>query len=262
MFDNYFQGKTILVTGGAGGIGESIVRSYDKLGARVFLHYNSSTEKASTMQKSLKNCSLVQADLREEKAVSEMFKSLPALDHVIANAGIYESQSAPIHEMTLDQWNHTLNSNLTSIFLITKYFFQNIQHHQTTAPSLIMIGSTAGIFGERGHADYAASKAPLTSGLLYSLKNEITKLAPLGRVNCVAPGWTVTPMAQDFLDNKEAVKKTMQTLSLQKLATGQDVANAVLYLTSPLAGHVTGETIRVTGGMEGRVIWEKEEISL
>lgn len=255
--------KKILITGAAGGIGELISQYFHENGAELYLHYHTSQSKAEALKSLLgAHVQLVQADLSNEAQVEKMFSKLPALDHVIANAGFYESASAPIKDMSLDQWKKTMDNNLTSTFLTAKYFFQNIEKFQTKAPSLVMIGSTAGHFGEKGHADYASAKAAIMSGLLPTLKNEITRIAPLGRVNVVAPGWTVTPMAEEFLEDKQAVKKTMQTYAMTKLAKPEDVAGAVLFLCSSLANHISGEILKVTGGMEGRVLWEKDEISL
>ncbi|MCU9931009.1 SDR family oxidoreductase, partial [Escherichia coli] len=88
-----------------------------------------------------------------------------------------------IHDMSLAQWNHTLATNLTSVFLCLREFFKGIVKHHLEAPSAVMIGSTAGVFGEAGHADYVATKGALGTGFLLSLKNEIARLARHGRIN-------------------------------------------------------------------------------
>ena len=122
-----------------------------------------------------------------------------------------------------------------------------------------VVGSTAGEFGEAWYSDYSTSKAGLT-GLLLSLKNEIVHLAPRGRVNLVNPGWTLTPMAEGRLENKESVAHILQTIPLRKVATPEDIASTMVYLLSDkLAGHVSGQTITVAGGMEGRVLFTPDE---
>ena len=126
-----------------------------------------------------------------------------------------------------------------------------------------MIGSTAGHFGEAGHADYAASKSGLMHGLLASLKNEIPRIARLGRINAVCPGWTLTPMAEKFSANSESMVRALQTIPLRKFAKPEDVASAIVFLSSnKLAGHISGQTLFVSGGMEGRVLYRPDEIEL
>ena len=256
-----FENQNILITGGAGGIGEATVRYFHEANANIFLHFNSNLKNAEAIKEKLKTrIELIQCNLSDEAEVEKMFSKLPQLHHVIANAGKYERIASPIDQMTMNQWQSTINNNLTSTFLTARGFFRNIKHHKTESPSLVMIGSTAGIFGERDHCDYAAAKAALMNGLLPTLKNEITRIAPLGRVNVVAPGWTKTPMAKQFLEDTSSVQKTLQTFPMQKLATPEDVAGAVLFLCSHLATHTTGEILKVTGGMEGRVLWDQDEI--
>ena len=123
--------------------------------------------------------------------------------------------------------------------------------------NLILIGSTAGIFGEEGQADYAATKAALTGGLLPTLKNEIARLAPCGRVNAVCPGWTETEMAAPALAEPGRLERITQTMPLRKVAQPDDVAWQVVVLASDrLSGHVSGQVVVVAGGMEGRLLHE------
>ena len=122
-----------------------------------------------------------------------------------------------------------------------------------------MTGSTAGRFGERGHADYAAAKAGLL-GLARSLKNEIVALDPYGRVNVVEPGWTVSDMTRANLHEPGVLEGVVRTMALRQLARPVDVARTVAFLLSPAARHVSGEVVGVAGGMEGRVLWERDDV--
>ena len=125
----------------------------------------------------------------------------------------------------------------------------------------MLIGSTAGLIGEAGHADYAAAKAGVIYGLARSLKNEICRVAPRGRVNVVCPGWTFTPMTKRFATDPAKVQRVLQTIPLRKVGRAHDVAMAVVYLASShLSGHVTGQVLTVSGGMEGRVLYNPDEI--
>lgn len=118
-----------------------------------------------------------------------------------------------------------------------------------------MVASTAGSFGEAGHADYAAAKGAILSGLLMSAKNEAARIGPGVRVNVVAPGWTVTPavMARGLSDDH--FERATATMSIKKLGRPEDVAAQVVVLSSDeISGHLSGQVITVAGGMEGRMI--------
>ena len=106
----------------------------------------------------------------------------------------------------------------------------------------------------RAYVEYAAAKGAINVGLVRTLKNEIVQVAPRGRVNVVAPGWTATPMVAETLDDA-MVQRATRTYALRKVATPEEVASAIVWVASPAAGHTTGELIPVSGGMEGRVIW-------
>jgi 3-oxoacyl-[acyl-carrier protein] reductase len=119
-----------------------------------------------------------------------------------------------------------------------------------------MVSSTAGIFGEAGHADYAAAKSAIAHGLLLSLKNEVVRAAPRARVNVVCPGWTVSPMTREALTGEQLARVT-RTMALRKVAQPEDVARQVVVLASDvISGHVTGQVVVVAGGREGRVLHE------
>jgi len=118
----------------------------------------------------------------------------------------------------------------------------------------VMVSSTAGLFGEAGHADYAAAKSAIAYGLMLSLKNEVVRVAPRARVNVVCPGWTYSPMTRGELD-ESLPQRITRTMALRKVATAEDVARQVVVLASDeISGHVTGQIVTVAGGMEGRVV--------
>lgn len=264
--DTQLQNRVVLVTGGSGGIGREIVKGFIGEGARVVLHYNEHANEAEQIAHELGNaCVPLRADLTLEAEVEVLFEEIEAgmgpVEIVVANAGIWPAESTPIHEMTLEQWQTTIDVNLTSVFLCMRQFFRGIVEHGVEDPAAVLIGSTAGIFGEAGHADYAASKSALVYGLARTLKNEICRIAPRGRVNVVAPGWTRTKMTEQQTSDPEQVRKVLRTVPLRKIARVSDIAKAVIYLASShLSGHVTGQTLTVSGGMEGRVLYYDDEI--
>ena len=254
--DTGLEGKGVLVTGGAGGIGSAIVRAFAAEGARVCVAYNTSRERAESLAQELGGIAL-QADLTNEGATDQLFESaikeLGGLRVLIANAGMWAPEEVPLWEMTLERWRSTISANLDATFLCCRAFLLHVR--STGEGNIVIVGSTAGSFGEAGHSDYAAAKGAFSSGLLKSLKNEITRIAPSGRVNCVAPGWTITEMARSAFEDPKAEAKITSTMALAKLARADDVARAVVFLSSDLlAGHITGEVVTVAGGMEGRVL--------
>jgi 3-oxoacyl-[acyl-carrier protein] reductase len=161
----------------------------------------------------------------------------------------------PLWELPLERWEATLRENLTATYLTARGFLRAVE--RGGHGSLVLVGSTAGLFGEAGHADYAAAKSAVISGLLLSLKNEIVRIAPRGRVNAVCPGWTESPMTRSTLDDPNLVRRVTRTMPLRKVAQPEDVARQVVVLASDeLSGHVTGQVVTVAGGMEGRLLHE------
>jgi 3-oxoacyl-[acyl-carrier protein] reductase len=244
-----------------------MVRAFAGEGARVVIQYHSQHDAAIALAGELDSTdhAIIGADLTSEQDVVRLWREaeqqLGPIEIVIASAAIWPPEDIPIQQMTLEHWNRTVTTNLTSVFLCMREFFRGIEQHAITDPAAVLIGSTAAVFGEAGHADYAAAKGGLVHGFLLSLKNEIARLAAHGRVNAVCPGWTVTPMTKRFMDDADVVRRALQTIPLRKVGRPMDVASAVLFLASNhLSGHITGQMLMTSGGMEGRVLYEPDEI--
>ncbi|MCH2180828.1 MAG: SDR family oxidoreductase [Mariniblastus sp.] len=256
--------KKVVITGASGGIGQALVRGFADEGARVAIHYFRGQQSAQQLAEEFPDSITVGADLRSETEVCRMFEQieqdLGAPDILIANAGFWPAPDTPIHEMSLEQWNDTLAANQTSAFLCAREFLACCVRRSIETPSIVLVGSTAGAVGEAGHGDYATAKGGLMSGLLNSLKNEIPRLIPGGRINAVCPGWTLTPMAEKLTADAGVMQRVLQTIALQKVGRPEDVASAVMFLASQrLAGHITGQNLFVSGGMEGRVLYDSHE---
>jgi 3-oxoacyl-[acyl-carrier protein] reductase len=263
--ESKLSNRVVLVTGASGGIGGELVRAFATEGARVVAHFNEHRDAVRDLAHELgAACVPFGADLTLEADVERLFAEIEAglgpVEVLIANAGFWPPEDVPLQYMTLKQWDCTLAVNLTSVFLCMREFFRGIARHQIADPAGVLIGSTAGIFGEAGHADYAAAKAGLTYGLARSLKNEICRIAPRGRVNVVCPGWTLTSQRQQSSLDPAKLERVKQTIPLRKIARAYDVAMAVIYLASShLSGHVSGQIVTVSGGMEGRVLYRPDE---
>lgn len=243
------RGKRVLVTGASGGIGGACAREFLAEGSDVVAHYHLQRKRAEALGAGL----VVQGDLTREEDAERLFREVGELDVCVAVAGVWPRDDAPVWELPLARWEQTLRENLTSVFLTARGFLRVVARRGQG--SLVVIGSTAGIFGEAGHADYAAAKSAVLQGLLLSLKNEVVRVAPLARVNAVAPGWTQTQMARREVQDPELVDRITRTMALRKVATPEDIAKQVVILASDdLSGHVTGQVVVVAGGMEGRTI--------
>ena len=249
------NGKVVLVTGGAGGIGQAICKAFAQEGCIVVVHHNSSTNEAASLAEKIGGLA-IPGDLRDSNVALELIRKIVskygALDICIANAGFYPTESRKFWEIDSDRWASTIESNLGLTFSTISAYLGHAT--KVGSGSIVMIGSTAGIYGESGHADYAAAKGAITTGLLMSLKNDVSQIGGI-RVNAVAPGWTITPKKIDSGISKNLVESATATMALKKLATPEDVASVVVALASDtISGHITGQVIEVAGGMEGRLI--------
>jgi 3-oxoacyl-[acyl-carrier protein] reductase len=264
-------GKVVLITGASGGIGSALARAFAAEGARLVLSYYRGARRLATLQQELGTAEslAVRADLRNEAQVKALFaralKRFGRVDTLVANAGAWETRDVGLHQMSLRQWRNTLEGVLTTTFLSLREFLRIVAKQKRG--NAVLIASTAAVFGEAGHADYAAGKAALAYGLLRSVKNELSRLAPHtrdycgGRINCISPGWTLVPRVAAKLGDHATVRKVTATMALPQLGRPADMAHAAVFLSSDtLARHITGQNLVIAGGMEGRLLWRPGEI--
>ena len=166
--DTGLSGKRVLVTGASGGIGAACARLFAAEDCRVVVHYNTGRERAEAVAADCGgNALLVQADLTREadaeRLYSESRAALGGLDVCVAVAGIWPEEDVPLWQLPLDRWQETLAANLTATFLTARGFLQEVE--RSGHGNLVLVGSTAGLFGEAGHADYASAKSAIVRGL-------------------------------------------------------------------------------------------------
>jgi 3-oxoacyl-[acyl-carrier protein] reductase len=263
--------KVVLVTGASGGIGRAIAEAFAGEGARLALFGNTRGRELETWREAQgfrERAASYDVDLTRPAEVDAAFEraagSFGRIDVCVACAGVWPPEAQRLDELPVERVRRTIDVDLLGAIWTARAFLRVLAKHGPRpdghGAALVFIGSTAGRFGEAGHADYAAAKAALR-GLALTLKNEIVALDPYGRVNVVEPGWTVTPMARAALADPSSVARVVRTMPLRQLARPEDIARAVVLLASPGASrHVSGEVLTVAGGMEGRVCWEAAEV--
>ncbi|EIW79752.1 NAD(P)-binding protein [Coniophora puteana RWD-64-598 SS2] len=237
---------------------------YLSLGAYVTAHYNTNATTLSALADSPdapSHLQALQADLSSETAVQSLFASMQASSFgfpqiIVVNHAVGINQYIAVADMELSQWERIINKNLTSSFLVCREYLKGLRilsEEKQEKAAIVLIGSTAGKFGEAGNADYAVTKSGLMYGLTMSLKNEIVKIAPRGRVNYVT----------EALKNPDVVYSALATIPLKKIAKPADIATQVVVLSSTaVSGHVSGQVLFVDGGMEGRLLNKPENVSL
>jgi 3-oxoacyl-[acyl-carrier protein] reductase len=261
----------VFVTGASGGIGRAMGEAFAQEGAKLALHghgKHGELERWIAEQPWRERAIALRADTTSSAEITAAMESARAkfgrVDVCVANAGVWTPASKLIHLADEARIRATIETNLLGSFWTARAFFAALAksgpRQDGRGAALVFVGSTAGRFGEKGHAEYSASKAGLY-GLLRSLKNEIVELDPYARVNLIEPGWTVTHMARPALEQPGVISGVVRTMPLRQLGRAQDIARAALFLASPAASrHVSGEVITVAGGMEGRSLWETSQI--
>ncbi|TFG84938.1 MAG: 3-oxoacyl-[acyl-carrier-protein] reductase [Spirochaetales bacterium] len=247
MSDKLLNGKNSIVTGGSKGIGLAIVKAFLGAGSSVeYLSRSKADDHASLEALAAGNGVTVRwttCDVTDEASVEAVLEAAVArgpIDVVINNAGV--TRDGLIFRMTLEDWKAVIDTNLTSAFLVSRTAARHMIKRR--AGSIVNVSSVVGIMGNGGQTNYAASKAGLI-GFTKSLAREVASRGV--RVNAVAPGFVETAMTEKIPG--EARDKLKASIPLGRTAAPEEIASVVLFLASDMASYITGEVVKIDGGM-------------
>ena len=237
------KNKKVLITGATGGIGNSLVKKFNDLGA-IIVATGTNDEKLANLKNEFSNITVEKFELDQhekiENFMENVYQKSDGLDILVNNAGITLDNLSI--RLTEENWKKVLDINLTSTFLMCKFAIKKMLKKKYG--KIINISSIVGHTGNLGQANYSASKAGIVAfskslAIEYAKKNI--------NINCVSPGFIKTDMTDKI--NDEFKKNLISKIPSGDLGTGEDVSNCVAFLASDMARYINGETIHVTGGM-------------
>ena len=241
---NDLKNKNIIVTGASGGIGNSIVKKLYEVGANI-LASGTRIEKLEELKKNYNNIKILNFDISQSDNIEEFIDTATDtlggnLDCLINNAGITQDNLAI--RMSIDEWKKVIDINLTSTFLMSKFAIKKMLKNKSG--KIVNITSVVGHTGNIGQVNYTASKAGIVA-MSKSLAIEYAKKNI--NINCISPGFIKTAMTEKIDEKfKEVI---ISKIPSARLGEPDDIANAVLFLTSNQSDYINGETLHVNGGM-------------
>jgi 3-oxoacyl-[acyl-carrier protein] reductase len=245
------ENQVAVITGGSRGIGAAAVRLLAEAGAKVVFSYRKTAGAARELvRRCVAQGGEVVAQHAELSKMADARKLIDAalsrfgrLDILVANAGIWNYEPAPIEKMTERQWDEMMDINLKGVYSVIHYAVPHMIRRK--GGRIIVISSTAGQRGESFHTHYGASKG----GVISLVKGLSTELAPHNiLVNCVAPGWVDTDMCTPVVENRREYQAALSTIPLGRIARPEEVALPILFLASEMSSYITGEILNVNGG--------------
>lgn len=243
------ENRVAIVTGGSRGIGEAVALKLAEHGASIAFTYLNSEEKANALEEKLKTFGVKAkafksnaAEITEcEVMVNEVLKEFGAIDICVNNAGI--SKDNLLLRMSSEQWNDVINTNLTSVFNMTKQVIKPMM--KARKGSIINMSSIIGMRGNAGQSSYAASKA----GIIGFTKSVALELGSRNiRCNAIAPGFVETDMTH-YLKEGEAAKAFLDKIPLGRFASAEEISNVALFLAGDMSSYITGQVISTCGGL-------------
>ena len=236
--------KNIIVTGASGGIGSAIIKKLNEAGANI-LASGTRIEKLEELKKNFEGIKILKFDISQNDKIEEFIENATnelggSLGGIVNNAGITQDNLAI--RMSLEEWQKVINVNLTSTFLMSKFAIKKMLKNKSG--KIVNITSVVGHTGNLGQANYTASKAGIVA-MSKSLAIEYAKKNI--NINCISPGFIRTKMT-DKIDEKFK-EIIVSKIPSARLGEPNDIANAVLFLSSDQSDYINGETLHVNGGM-------------
>jgi len=252
------EGQRALVTGANSGIGEAVARGLGEAGAKVVVNYVAGDERAQAVVNDIVKAGgeaiAVRADVSKESEVETMFRravdAFGSVDILVNNAGL--QRDAPLHEMSLKDWQFVIDVNLTGQFLCAREAVREFRRRgvvpevSAAAGKIICMSSVHDVIPWAGHANYAASKGGV-SMLMKTMAQELAMHKI--RVNAVSPGAIKTPINTAAWETPEAERELLKLIPYYRVGETADIARAVVWLASDLSDYVNGSTLYVDGGM-------------
>lgn len=243
-----FTGKTVLVTGGSRGIGKSVALAYAAQGANVVVNYTSNPQKAEEVVAEIKalgaEAMAIACDVSDDAAVEAMVEAIEKdfhpIDILVNNAGV--TRDGLLIRMKDSDWDQVMDINLKGTYLCTKHVGKKMLKRK--AGNIVNITSVVGLTGNAGQSNYSASKAGVI-GFTKSIAKEFAGRQI--RVNAVAPGFIATDMTEKL--SQEVIDTYKKAIPLGRMGDPEDVAKAVIFLSSDQSSYMTGQIITVDGGM-------------
>jgi glucose 1-dehydrogenase len=251
-------GQRAVVTGANSGIGEGVAKALAEAGAKVAVNYVAGPEHAERVVREIRaggnQAMALRADVSQEAQVEAMFEQVIAewgsVDIVVNNAGL--QRDAPLHEMSLKDWQFVIDVNLTGQFLCARAGVREFLRRgvvpdlSAAAGKIICMSSVHDVIPWAGHANYAASKGGV-SMLMRTMAQELAQHRI--RVNAVSPGAIKTPINREAWETPEAEAKLLRLIPHGRVGETHDIAQATVWLASDLSDYVNGATLYVDGGM-------------
>ena len=240
---NDLKNKKVVITGGSRGIGLDILKEFYQNGADI-LTIGSNLQNLEMLKKNFPNITIEKLDLKNIDELNQKFptflESFGGIDILVNNAGITKDNLTI--RMKENEWQDVIDVNLNAVFFICQHSIKAMIKKKSGC--VVNITSVVGHAGNAGQANYTASKAGIIA-MTKSLAKEYAKKNI--RLNCVSPGFIATDMTNDL--KEEYKSELMRNIPLNRLGKGEDIARAVMFLSSNQSSYITGETIHVNGGM-------------